>query len=139
MDTVSSIDTYVDLLLSIKNVSPITLLSAFFLSLARLLPIMVFAPFFGARLLPAPIRVMFSVAILTIIMPQILFSLKGEILFNFAYTGLFLKEILVGFILGLLITIPFYIAQSSGSLIDFMRGSSSFMVTDLSSIRLVTT
>ena len=49
---------------------------------------------------------------------------------NFLFIGYALKELLFGFILGFLVTIPFYIAQSSGSLIDHIRGSSSLQIND---------
>jgi type III secretion protein T len=41
-----------------------------------------------------------------------------------------LKELLMGLILAVLATIPFYVAQASGVLIDFLRGSSALQVND---------
>ena len=41
-----------------------------------------------------------------------------------------LKELFIGAILAILVSIPFYIAQSSGVLIDFLRGSSALQVQD---------
>ena len=130
MDAATLTDSYLNLLLSFTNLAPITVLSAFFLSLARLIPIMVIAPFFGARIAPGAIRIMFSIAILLILLPQVLFSLKGDIYFDLRFVGFFLKELAIGFVLGMLISIPFYIAQSSGTLIDHMRGAQSLQVTD---------
>ena len=130
MDSLSSTDTYLNLLLSLPKLDPTTIVAALFLCLARLLPIMVLAPFFGAKIVPGPVRMMFSISILAILLPQILLSLKTAIIFNAAFTTLFLKELLIGFVLGFLITIPFYIVQSAGSLTDHMRGAQSLQVTD---------
>jgi len=130
MDAASQTDSYLNLFLSFANIAPITVLSAFFLSMGRLLPIMVLAPFFGSKTTPATVRIMFSISIVTILFPQILFSIKGEIYFDILFIGYFVKELAIGFLLGMLITIPFYIAQSAGSLTDHMRGAQSLMVTD---------
>jgi type III secretion protein SpaR/YscT/HrcT len=130
MNAASNTDTFLNLFLSFAQNSPLTVLSAFFLSMARLFPIMVIAPFFGAKTVPGTIRIMFSIAIISILFPQILFSITGDIYFDIKFVGFFLKEMAIGFVLGFLVTIPFFIAQSSGSLIDFMRGAQSLQVTD---------
>jgi type III secretion protein SpaR/YscT/HrcT len=129
-DFVSSTDTYLSFVLSLKDVSPLTVLSAFFLCLARVLPIMILAPFFGAKLLPSAIRVMFGVAFVAILLPQVLLTIHGDIAFDLSFFGYLLKELFIGFVLGFLVSVPFYIAQSSGSLIDHIRGSSALQVTD---------
>jgi len=130
MNVVTETDNYLNLLLSLSRLHPLTILSAFFLSLARFMPILYLAPFFGSKVVPGPIRIMFSISIIVILLPQILLSLKGPIPFDLTYVGYFLKELCIGFVLGLLVTIPFYVAQSSGSLVDFMRGAQSLQVTD---------
>ncbi|NGX48796.1 MAG: hypothetical protein K940chlam5_00388 [Candidatus Anoxychlamydiales bacterium] len=130
MNAASLTDSYLNLLLSFTHLQPITVLSAFFLSLARLIPIVGIAPFFGAKIAPANVRMMLSIALLLILLPQILLSLKAEIYFDLRFVVLLLKELLIGFILGLLVTIPFYIAQTSGTLVDHMRGAQSLQVTD---------
>ena len=129
-DFVNSTDSYISLLLNLSHFSPVTTVSAFFLTMARIIPTMILAPFFGARNLTAPIRIMFSMAICAIFLPQVLILSKNGIPFDVVYIGLFLKELLIGFILGFLVTIPFYIAQSAGGLIDHIRGSASLQVTD---------
>ena len=131
MDSLVSItDDYLSILLGLPHLSPITILAAFFLTMARLLPILVMAPFLGSKLLPAPIKIMFAISLCAIMLPQILVNLHGNLYFNLAFSGYALKEILIGFILGFLVTVPFYIAQASGNLIDHIRGSSSLQVTD---------
>jgi type III secretion protein T len=130
MDIASLTDNYANMLLSIKAISPLSILSVFFLALARLLPIVYIAPFFGSKIVPAAVRILFSISMLAIFMPQILFSIKGEIAFDLIFVGYFIKEIVIGFILALLVTVPFYVAQSSGTLVDYMRGAQSLQVTD---------
>ena len=130
MNPVSQTDSFLNLFLSFSNLNPLTVLSVFFLSMARLLPILVLAPFLGSKTVPASVRILFSVALLAILFPQILFSIHTQVSFDMRFTILFFKEILMGFILGFIISVPFYVAQSSGSLIDFMRGAQSLQVTD---------
>lgn len=127
---ISSTDNYFIMINALIQKTPSTLMVAFFLSLARLLPIMVLAPFLGARQLPAPVKIMFAISILVLIFPPIIFSLKETLSLNMYFIGLFFKEILTGFVLGFIVAIPFYVAQASGSLIDHIRGSASLQVND---------
>ncbi len=130
MDTLTATDTYLSLLLSLPNLQPITILSLFFLTLARILPIMVLAPFFGSKNVPMTIRMMFSIALVAIFLPQNLMIAKGELPYNLTFVGYMTKELLIGTILGFLAAVPFFIAQMAGSLIDHQRGSSALQVTD---------
>lgn len=121
----------------VKNF-PEHLVSLFFLGLARILPVVVLAPFFGARLMPAPARVGFSIALFFILMPSLLVTVSPlpwspEVI---AYA---IKETAVGFLIGFLATVPFTIAQMSGILIDFQRGSSSLTGQDITTGTQVST
>ncbi|MBI5346612.1 MAG: flagellar biosynthetic protein FliR [Chlamydiae bacterium] len=128
--SLSSTDSYLSLLLSLPDISPSSLISLLFLGMARIIPIIVVAPFFGSKNLPIPVKIMFSLALIAILMPQLVFSVHKEIPFDIHYVGYFFKEILIGFILGFLAAIPFYVAQGSGSLTDYMRGAQALQVTD---------
>jgi type III secretion protein T len=130
MDTLTATDNYVSLLLSLPHLEPATVLSLFFLTLARILPIIALAPFFGAKNVPMTIRMMFGVALTAIFLPANLMKAAGELPFNMVFVGFMLKELLIGFVLGFLAAIPFFIAQMAGSLIDHQRGSSALQVTD---------
>ncbi len=130
MDTLSATDNYMSLLLSLPQLQPATVLSLFFLTLARILPIMAIAPFFGAKNVPMVVRMMFSVSLVAIFLPQNLMIAHAELPFNLAYIGYLTKELLIGFLLGFLAAVPFYIAQMAGGLIDHQRGSSALQVTD---------
>lgn len=129
-DVVISTDSYLLMLLKYVATQPITLLATFFLILARIMPIMIIAPFFGAKNSPAIARMLFSICLASILLPMVIAPLKEEIPLNIRFAGYALKEVLVGGILGFLVTIPFYTAQSAGNLIDNIRGSASLQVTD---------
>lgn len=130
MDTISATDTYLSLLLSLPHLQPATVLSLFFLTLARLLPIMSLAPFLGAKNVPMTIRMMFSISLVALFLPQNLMVAHGELPFNLTYIGYLTKELLIGTILGFLASVPFFIAQMAGSLIDHQRGASALQITD---------
>ncbi|HSX11314.1 MAG TPA: flagellar biosynthetic protein FliR [Chlamydiales bacterium] len=130
MNTLSATDTYLSLLLSLPNLQPATVLSLFFLTLARILPIMLLAPFFGTRNVPMVVRMMFSVALVAIFLPQNLLNAHAELPFNLTYIGFLLKELLIGTVIGFLSSVPFLIAQMAGSLIDHQRGASALQITD---------
>ncbi len=130
MNAVSSTDSYLSLLLNFPNLSPTTVLGLCLLTLMRIIPIMTLAPFLGSKNLPGPIKMMFGIAITAIIVPEVLLNAKESIDFNWKFVAYSLKEIFLGFLIGFIVSIPFSIAQASGSLIDFIRGSQSLQVTD---------
>lgn len=118
------------MVLSLPHLAPITVLSVFFLTLARILPSLVLAPFLGAKNVPMPIRMMFGVALVAIFLPQNLLKVHQEIPYGMAFIGFAIKELLIGFIIGFMAAAPFFFAQMAGSLIDHQRGSSALQVTD---------
>ena len=130
METFTPTESYFSMLLFLPQLQPMTVLALFFLTLGRILPIVSLAPFLGTKNVPGTIRLMFGVSLVAIFLPQNLLNAHGEIGFNIFYIGHLLKEVLIGFILGFLATVPFMIAQMAGSLIDFQRGASSLQVSD---------
>ncbi len=109
--------------------SPTAFLALFLLSLFRLAPIILFAPFLGAKL-PSGVKMGILISFTLIFLPHIAMTSKTAFSFNIFYIVQALKELLVGFILAYLVTIPFHAATSAGVLIDFLRGSSALQVTD---------
>jgi type III secretory pathway component EscT len=127
----SATDNYTSLISALSSVEPVTILSIFFLTLARLVPIMVLAPFLGGpKTVPMAIRMMFCVALVAIFLPMNLLLVRQEIPYSLLFIGLCLKELLIGFVLGMFAAAPFFIAQMAGSLIDHQRGSASLQVND---------
>jgi type III secretion protein T len=122
---------YVSFVQSIPQLAdaPTAILTAFLLGLMRMAPIVSIVPFLGGKL-PGPAKMGFALCLITIFLPHIVMTSRIEVGYNMAFTAYALKELLVGFILAFLASIPFHIASSSGALIDFLRGSSSLQVTD---------
>lgn len=109
------------------------LLALLLLVLLRIVPIIIMAPFLGGKLLPAPTKMGLSVFISLLLFPFLVPLDSYDILHGFPIIALAFKELLIGVIIGLLVSIPFNIATSAGSIIDHQRGSASLMVTDPSS------
>lgn len=130
IDSLSATDNYLSLYLSLPGLPPEAVLSLFLLTLARIIPIASLAPFLGAKNVPMTIRMMFSVALVALFLPPNLLLAKTTHFSTPLFSGLILKELLFGTILGFLASLPFYIAQMAGSLIDHQRGSSSLQVSD---------
>ncbi len=120
---------YLTTLLTQPGMTPMGLLSIFFLGLFRIAPIVAIAPFLGAKL-PGGVKIALAMSLTIIFIPQLIQTSSTTFSFNLSYIGFGLKELFLGFVLSFLASIPFYIAQSGGSLIDFMRGSSSLQVPD---------
>jgi type III secretion protein SpaR/YscT/HrcT len=130
MNSLSATDDYANLLLSLPQLKPATVLSVFFLTLARILPIMAQVPFLGAKNLPMLVRTMFAVALVAIFLPQNLLAVTREIPYGMPWIGLMCKELAIGAAIGFLAAGPFFIAQMAGSLIDHSRGASSLQISD---------
>lgn len=130
MNSLDATDTYANLLLSLPGLEPITVLSVFFLTLARLLPILTLVPFLGAKNLPMMLRMMFGLSLVAIFLPQNILTIHGNIPYGGLFIGYMCKELLIGLVLGILAAVPFFIAQMAGTLIDHSRGSSSLQVND---------
>jgi type III secretion protein SpaR/YscT/HrcT len=107
----------------------LSILSLFFLFLARFFPILLQSPFFGARLMPQPAKVALGICLFVIFLPQLLI-VTHKVDFNLRLVFLMFKELLVGTIIGFLISMPFTIVQSAGIIIDHQRGGASLMVND---------
>lgn len=112
------------------NNDPGALLSLMFLALARLLPIISFAPFFGSKVLPHPVKVTLALSLFAIFLPKLLAITETPLHFDVKLLALLLKEVFVGICLGFVVTIPFIIVQNVGMIIDHQRGGASLMVND---------
>lgn len=111
--------------------NPQAALTLLFLFMGRMLPIIALSPFFGARVLPHPVKVTFALCLFIIFLPELL-AVTTSTTLGFDLWSLMLlgKEIFIGYILGFFISIPFQIAQSAGIIIDHQRGGASLMVND---------
>jgi type III secretion protein T len=125
-------DDYIHIFLNstFDKQNPLATLTLFFLFLARILPIISLSPFFGSRVLPHPVKVIFAISLFTIFLPQLLFATTTPLGFNHMAVLLLVKELFIGLILGFFVSVPFSIAQNVGILIDHQRGGASLMVND---------
>lgn len=121
---------YAELFSNLPNISIMQVLSLFFLIIMRIAPSLVLAPFFGAKLAPGIARMGLAICVATIFLPFIAVKTTAPIGFSNIFILYSLKEILVGLILGFFITIPFYMVQTAGTIIDYLRGASIMQAQD---------
>ncbi|MES2345598.1 MAG: flagellar biosynthetic protein FliR [Chlamydiota bacterium] len=124
-----STDDYYSFFISLPHISFTSLITVFFLSLMRLVPIVALVSFLGSRL-PGAVKMGLATSLSIIMLPHIMLTVTHPLDFNLTFLGLSLKEAFIGMIIGMLASIPFYIAEASGILIDYVRGSSSLQVQD---------
>lgn len=110
--------------------NPNAIFTLLFLFFARMLPIIALSPFFGARILPGPAKAAFCISLFIIFLPQLLNVTSSKIAFSSFTVVYILKEIIIGSILGYLMSMPFSIATNVGLIIDHQRGGASLMVND---------
>lgn len=115
---------------AISKQDPLFALTLFFLFLARFLPIIALAPFFGAKVLPIPAKVALALCMFAVFLPTLLKVTTTPVGFDLRGIFLFCKESFIGFIIGFVVSMPFMIVQSAGIIIDHQRGGSSLMVND---------
>ena len=121
---------YVFLTSAFNTENPLAVLSLLFLFFARIFPIIALSPFLGARVLPHPVKVTLGISLFVIFLPQLLAVTKTPVGFSPYTLVLMAKELLIGTILGFLISMPFTIVQNVGIIIDHQRGGASLMVND---------
>ena len=121
---------YVFLTSAFNAGDPLAVLTLLFLFLARMLPMISLAPFFGSRVLPNPTKMCMALSFFVILLPQLLTVTVNPVKFGPYLVLLIGKELFIGFIMGYFISIPFSIAQSAGTIIDHQRGGASLMVND---------
>lgn len=107
-----------------------SVLSICFLTVARMAPVIGLSPFFGARILPNPVKIGMLVCFLAIILPKMIFSVTTPLQFNFTLLALLFREILIGAIFGFFLGLPFLIVSSTGVYVDHQRGGASLMTND---------
>lgn len=124
-------DGLLHLLSHIEGMDYNTLFRIFLLGLMRFAPICAIAPFLGAKLVPIMGRVGFAIALTVVFLPTMIATRHADAhMIDNMFIFYSLKELMIGFILGYLSSIPFFVAQSSGIFIDYARGASSMMGQD---------
>lgn len=125
-------DDYLSLVVNMaaEQYNIIALLSLLFLFLARMTPIVLMSPFFGAKILPHPTKIALILALFAIFFPKLLVVTETPLTFSLWLLFLLMKEMVIGLLIGTVISIPFFIAQNAGVIIDHQRGGASLMVND---------
>lgn len=102
----------------------------FLMGMLRLLPILAITPFFGARVLPHPVKAAMGLTLYLILMPHILLTTSTNLTVNLTLFSYGIKELFIGTLMGILASVPFFVAETAGIYIDHQRGGSSLMVQD---------
>ena len=105
-------------------------LGLLFLFLGRILPIIALSPFFGARVMPNPVKVALALSLFVIFVPYLLILTKKPIPFDTLMLVFFFKEVFIGLLIGFIMGIFFTVVQGAGMIIDHQRGGASLMVND---------
>lgn len=120
-------DTYFSFLLS----HPLPdVWKVFLLGLARVVPAIALAPFLGGKILPDTIKMGLGVAVVLVFLPYLVVRYTHPIELDIRFMLLLFKEVIIGSLIGFIISIPFYYTQGAGALIDHQRGSQSLQVMD---------
>ncbi len=123
MDTISTTSSFLTL--------AYPLLVATAISVARALGMIMVTPAFIRLGLTGMIRSSVAVAICIPAVPGVLNAILAEgQLGSLLITGLLIKELIVGMIIGIAFGIPFWGAEVAGDLVDLQRGSTSAQLID---------
>jgi type III secretion protein T len=104
-------------------------IAGFFLAMARIIPVIMMSYFIASKSLPMPVRYFLGVGLFLYMLPSIIFNVKTFDM-SFSIIGYFFKELFVGVLLGMLISVPHYIVTIAGMVIDQQRGASNLMSTN---------
>ncbi len=110
--------------------SPAELWTIFLLAMARIAPTIAIAPFFGGKMVANPMKLGLTAGVALIALPFLAIKTKVAIPFDVTFMLLLFKEVIIGAMLGILVSVPFYFAQGAGALIDHQRGAQSLQVMD---------
>ncbi|WP_420421459.1 EscT/YscT/HrcT family type III secretion system export apparatus protein [Simkania sp.] len=105
-------------------------MSLFMLAFMRMAPIVMLAPFLGAKTAPVMARTGLAIFMSILFLPIIAQHAEPPYGFSMGFLLYCTKELLVGFFLGFLISVPFFMVQSSGIIIDYLRGASIMQSQD---------
>jgi flagellar biosynthetic protein FliR len=89
---------------------------------ARMVPVLILAPFFGGRLVPAVAKMGLAAALAVILFPRIAAAIP--VVGPVEIALLFAKELFVGLAIGLAASLLFQAAEAAGRLVDIGRGAS---------------
>lgn len=107
------------------------LIAATAVGVARALGMVLVTPAFNRLGLTGLIRSAVAVTIsIPLIVPLFDAMVNAEHLTSFTVTGMVIKELLIGVVIGLVFGVPFWAAEVAGELIDLQRGSTMAQILD---------
>ncbi|MBI3211526.1 MAG: flagellar biosynthetic protein FliR [Simkania negevensis] len=121
---------YLTFFFNLPNLSWMGVLTLYLLTLMRIVPIVALAPFLGTKATPIMGRVVLALSLSVIFLPILVTKASHSVEFDTNFIGYSIKELFIGFIMGFIISFPFYIVQSSGIIIDYLRGASIMQSQD---------
>lgn len=100
------------------------------LVVARILPVVFIAPFFGGPSVPAPVKMAISLTLAAVLFPAVRGAMGGALPEGpLLYLALLVKELAIGFTLAFIASLVFRAAEMAGQAVDVLRGAN--MVTAL--------
>lgn len=121
---------YLNLIAHLENVNYPSLWRVLLLTFIRFAPIVSIAPFLGAKIIPGSARVALALSLSFVFLPTVLFYTQMAHISDSLFIVCAAKEFFIGFMLAFISSAPFFVVQSSGILIDYLRGSSMMMAQD---------
>ncbi|NLM20973.1 MAG: flagellar biosynthetic protein FliR [Peptococcaceae bacterium] len=97
-------------------------LSLFLLIFSRWAGMVMIAPVFGARGVPGMVKLGLAMSMTVVVYPLLATSSPVIPQDFFPYVGLFIKEILVGLVMGFIINLISVVMQGAGRMLDFQLG-----------------
>ncbi len=124
-----SMDDYVTLF-RLYSPAVATVITVFFMAMARVAPIVALVPFLAARQMPGPVKVMFAIMLTLVLLPKLVLMSGTHLRLSPELAPYLIKEIFIGLCMAIIASIPFHVANSAGILIDHQRGADSLMAND---------
>jgi type III secretion protein T len=106
------------------------LIAALGLAMARMTGVVLVLPVFTRLGMTGIVRSGIAFAFSIPVMPHMLTAFGGTLPGVFELTGLIVKELFLGVLLGVLFAVPFWGAETAGNIIDQQRGASSTFLGD---------
>lgn len=99
-------------------------------AVARLTGVIIILPAFTRLGLTGILRAAIALVLAFPIVPMLVEALAGQRLTVTTTAILLLKEIIVGLVIGLVLGVPFWVAETAGGVLDLQRGSTSASLMD---------
>lgn len=115
-------------MISIQSISTVLIVLLF--SLARLTGVLIVAPFFSAQLVTGLVRNIVIINLTIILVPMVMATMPADPMTMTHIIFILGKETFIGFIMGIILGVVFFVADAAGSFIDTQRGSSMGQIFD---------